>query len=66
MTKTCCTCKQEKPVDQFNKNRASKDGLQGRCRECSRATWRKHYADNKYRMNEEKRIRENYRKWVGK
>lgn len=34
-TKTCFTCKQEKPISEFRKNKRNKDGLNGACRTCS-------------------------------
>ena len=34
--KTCCTCHQSLPLSEFNKRAAAKDGLQARCRSCSR------------------------------
>jgi hypothetical protein len=34
--KTCCTCHRPLPISEFNKRRAAKDGLQARCRSCSR------------------------------
>jgi hypothetical protein len=37
MLKRCARCKQEKPVDQFNKNRRRPDGLQSNCRPCCAA-----------------------------
>ena len=46
-TKKCSECGRELPLDQFNKNRGSKDGLQDRCRECFSKYNRKRYA--KYR-----------------
>ncbi|UXE05331.1 HNH endonuclease [Mycobacterium phage Skinny] len=42
--KTCNKCKQDKPVDQFNKNRSNADGLQRQCRDCQRDTDREHYS----------------------
>jgi hypothetical protein len=36
-TKSCNVCKQEKPVLEFHRNRASKDGLAKRCKPCSKA-----------------------------
>jgi hypothetical protein len=33
-TKRCCTCKCQVPIDQFNKNRTTRDGLEKRCPEC--------------------------------
>ena len=35
--KRCTKCNQEKPLDEFNKNAARKDGLQAVCRVCDRA-----------------------------
>lgn len=34
--KVCCHCKKELPLDYFQKNRAAKDGLQYRCKDCTR------------------------------
>lgn len=31
---TCSRCKEEKPTEMFNKNRAMKSGLQNQCRAC--------------------------------
>jgi len=48
-TKSCCTCRTEKPLEDFNKYKSSKDGLQPRCRECQslkRVEW---YAANRAR-----------------
>ena len=47
-TKRCVTCHEERPLIAFNVRRQSKDGLQDRCRECSRA-W--------YLANREEHIR---------
>ncbi len=33
--KTCVTCKQEKPLAEFNRNLKTKDGRQSSCRSCS-------------------------------
>lgn len=35
MTKKCCHCKQEKPIENFTKDRRAKDGLQSRCGGCA-------------------------------
>lgn len=35
--KTCGHCKQVKPFDEFYRNKARKDGLEGHCKECSYA-----------------------------
>lgn len=37
MTKRCTKCKEEKPLDEFNKHAAHKDGLQYVCRTCEKA-----------------------------
>ena len=33
-TKICSTCRRELPVTEFSKNRACKDGLNTKCKEC--------------------------------
>ena len=35
-TKRCCTCHEPRPLTDFNVRRAAADGLQSRCRSCSR------------------------------
>jgi hypothetical protein len=32
--KRCCKCKEEKPLDRYQKSKGSRDGFQPRCREC--------------------------------
>ena len=34
-TKICVRCKKDKNINEFNKNRRSKDGLNSWCRECA-------------------------------
>lgn len=46
--KTCTTCKNTKPFSEFNKDRQKKDGLNPRCKTCSRAWHHK----NKSRVRE--------------
>lgn len=36
MMKRCSSCKQSKPLDEFNRSRKARDGLQCQCRECQR------------------------------
>lgn len=36
MGKTCCTCHNAKPLEDFNLRRTSKDGRQDRCRQCQK------------------------------
>jgi hypothetical protein len=40
--KRCCTCKRQLPRSEFNIRRAAFDGLQSRCRTCSRAWYEAH------------------------
>ncbi|MBX9955103.1 hypothetical protein H7T43_09260 [Peribacillus simplex] len=42
--KACAKCKIEKDIDQYEKNRAKKDGYQDRCRECRQADRKARYA----------------------
>lgn len=45
--KTCDTCKQDKELSDFNKNKSKKDGLNSICRECSNKRSKKYYSENK-------------------
>jgi len=45
-TKICSVCKTEKNLQSFNKRRASKDGINNMCRDCSKERFRKDYEDN--------------------
>jgi hypothetical protein len=53
-TKSCNVCKQEKPVLEFHRNRASKDGLAKRCKPCSKVIMAAQYAKDprKWRARE--------------
>ena len=42
--KTCCRCKQELSLDSFQKNRVAPDGLQYRCKDCTRTAHKECYA----------------------
>lgn len=44
--KRCSTCRGEKPLADFNRNRANKDGLHHQCRLCHRATVAKSIKNN--------------------
>lgn len=35
-TKVCSSCKRELPTTEFYRNRATKDGLQHHCKECTK------------------------------
>jgi hypothetical protein len=45
--KKCTICKEEKPINKFNKNKRKKDGLNTLCKDCSRKRSRKYYKENK-------------------
>lgn len=45
--KLCYGCGQTKPRTIFTKRKASKDGLNARCRECTRKATKRHYENNK-------------------
>jgi len=44
--KRCTTCDSWKPEQAFNKKKSSKDGLQTKCRECSKRLAKAHYRLN--------------------
>lgn len=50
-TKICSKCKKEKPVSEFGKNKAKKDGLQAECKECKSAYNKLHYQKNAESLN---------------
>lgn len=47
--KVCCTCRVDKPVSEFAKNKSTVDGYSRDCKECHRKTRRKYYENNKNR-----------------
>jgi hypothetical protein len=60
MSKTCTKCCEEKSTSDFNKRKASRDGLQSRCRSCQyKATleWKRNNKDKNYSLD---------KKWVTK
>lgn len=44
--RTCTTCGEAKPLDEFARDASKKDGLRGKCRACQRAYWRSWRAEN--------------------
>ena len=46
-TKTCYGCNKELPIDNFTKNKTTKDGLSYYCKECTKI----HYNVHKYKIN---------------
>jgi hypothetical protein len=61
-SKVCGSCKVEKPLKDFNKNKSKKDGLNTMCRECSLINSRRYYAENKeeHKLKVRARNREYY------
>jgi len=45
--KICCTCKTEKDLNEFQKDKANKDGLRPDCKICCRNRKRKYYIKNR-------------------
>ena len=52
LLKLCCTCKKEKPIDEFNKNKNTKDGHAFRCRLCRKEKERSLTIEQKQRKRE--------------
>lgn len=46
MLKLCCKCKTEKPLSQFSKRSAAKDGLYSSCKDCESARVAEWYSKN--------------------
>jgi len=57
--KKCCTCQSVQAISEFNKRAAAKDGLQDRCRTCSRAWYlenKDEHIKNAYRRTKAQRL----------
>ena len=74
-TKVCTKCGAEKPLSEFYKSKATKDGLQFACKDCYKEYARKYYIENreklkeealKYRTENPEKVRESNRKWQAK
>ena len=59
MLKKCCTCKTDKNIAEFYKNRRSKDGFQNRCKNCSKKNGKVYWEENKELLEPKKKV---YRK----
>lgn len=59
MIKTCTCCKVNKPLEDFNKNKLRKDGLQTMCRICSSKRSKKYYQEHTEKHRTEIRQRRN-------
>ncbi len=63
--KVCNRCKESKSLDEFYKNRASKDGKTNMCKICDKQTTHKWQTTNPERMREtiDKWTKNNYERW---
>jgi hypothetical protein len=57
MTKTCTTCKQEKPLDLFTNDKYKKDGKTVNCKSCRNKIYKEYFATEKGRNNQRARVR---------
>ncbi len=68
--KYCSSCKTDLPLSAFNQNRATKDGLQGWCRKCSRHRedlYRETRREYRRKLNRERYAsEEGYRKHINR
>ena len=61
--KVCSSCKQEKPLEDFYKDKSSKDGFTFTCKECSRERALKHhYSNREDRLDKMKTYAKDWRK----
>lgn len=51
MSKVCNVCKENLPLDAFNKNKSRRDGLEYHCRECGKAKGKKYFEKNREIVN---------------
>lgn len=55
-TKICAKCGRELPIENYNKNSKTKDGLQRHCKECAREYAKASYENKKAKKIEDMRI----------
>ena len=55
-TKICCTCKQEKPVECFSRNKSSKDGFKEYCKECAAIKSAEYRKKHKEEIRDRKKV----------
>lgn len=55
ISKTCSTCKNDKPVSEFYRDKSKKDGLTAMCVQCRRSYEKKYYQDNAEKLRERSR-----------
>lgn len=54
--KVCVSCKEEKTIDEFNKNKNSKDGFKTYCRECASKQNKRYRQKHREKINRKKKI----------
>lgn len=50
--KTCCKCKQNQKIENFSRNKSTKDGLHYSCKPCKSNTDKNYYSKNKIQHKE--------------
>lgn len=55
ITKTCGACGRQLALENFNRDKSSKDGRDRRCRECGKANYQKYYKKNRNQVCEKRR-----------
>jgi len=56
-SKRCTKCGEEKPLEEFNKDRCAHDGLYSWCKPCKKESRRRHYEENLEQFTESRRRR---------
>ncbi len=65
-TKRCCTCHEVRPLTDFNLRAAAADGLQSRCRECSRQWYLAHRDAHRAKVRQRSAaIKKEYKRRIG-
>ena len=54
-TKTCSKCGEEKPLDEYHKNKGRKDGYQYECKKCATERSKEYYSENKEKLLEQRK-----------
>lgn len=63
--KVCCRCHTPKPLSEFTKSKARKDGYNPSCKVCHRAYVKQHYDENKpYYKNKARARTRQIREWL--
>ena len=63
--KVCSHCKKVLPLEMFNKNKTSKDGYCGICKDCNKSYSNKYYEENKEELHiKAKKYREEHKEYI--